>query len=272
MEQFARTALLIGQEGVEKLHAARVAVFGIGGVGGHATESLVRCGVGTVDIFDDDRVSLTNLNRQLIATHDTIGRPKVEAMAERLHSINPRMQVNAHQLFYMPDQAENIDFSAFDYILDCIDTVTAKLDLVCRAHALGVRHGRGQPHGSHPAAGGRYLRDTELPPGPGDATGAAQARHPRPEGGILHRARPVPTRGRKRYGPGGPYAPCRSRQHGVRAPGDGDDHGLGGGQGFAGAITAGDGRGQGDHPPWRSAQGCGDLERPPALTPPRGWP
>ena len=138
MEQFARTALLIGQEGVEKLHAARVAVFGIGGVGGHATESLVRCGVGTVDIFDDDRVSLTNLNRQLIATHDTIGRPKVEAMAERLHSINPRMQVNAHQLFYMPDQAENIDFSAFDYILDCIDTVTAKLDLVCRAHALGV--------------------------------------------------------------------------------------------------------------------------------------
>ena len=138
MEQFARTALLIGREGVQRLQAARVAVFGIGGVGGHATEALVRSGIGTVDLFDDDTVCLSNLNRQLIATHDAIGRPKVEVMAERLKSINPEARVNAHQMFYMPERAEEVDFSAFDYILDCIDTVTAKLDLIVRANALGV--------------------------------------------------------------------------------------------------------------------------------------
>ncbi|MBR1585648.1 MAG: tRNA threonylcarbamoyladenosine dehydratase [Clostridia bacterium] len=138
MDQFARTELLIGHDAIETLHAARVAVFGIGGVGGNAAEALVRCGVGSIDLFDDDKVCLTNLNRQVIAVHSTIGQNKVDVMEARLKDINPKVQVTKHALFYLPDVADTIDLSCFDYIIDAVDTVTAKLELITRADRLGV--------------------------------------------------------------------------------------------------------------------------------------
>lgn len=138
MNQFSRTALLLGSEGVERLHGARVAIFGVGGVGGYAAEALVRSGLGAIDLFDDDRICLTNLNRQVIATRSTVGQYKVDAMEARLHDINPNVCVTTHKLFYMPDTADGVDLSAYDYIIDAVDTVTAKLTLICRADALGV--------------------------------------------------------------------------------------------------------------------------------------
>ncbi|MBQ7455364.1 MAG: tRNA threonylcarbamoyladenosine dehydratase [Clostridia bacterium] len=138
MGQFIRTELLIGPEGLARLQAARVAVFGLGGVGGNAAEALARSGVGALDLFDDDTVSLSNLNRQLVATHDTVGQPKVDALAARLRSIVPAAKITPHRLFYLPELADEVDLSVFDYIVDAIDTVTAKLDLITRAHALGV--------------------------------------------------------------------------------------------------------------------------------------
>ena len=138
MDQFSRTALLIGEEAVNRLHRARVAVFGLGGVGGSAAEVLVRSGLGAIDLIDDDRVSLTNLNRQVIATHAGIGRPKTEVCRARLLDIYPDLQVVCHPLFYMPETADQLDLSVFDYVIDAIDTVTAKLTLITRARALGV--------------------------------------------------------------------------------------------------------------------------------------
>ena len=138
MDQFSRTRLLIGQAGMEKLRRARVAVFGLGGVGGHGAEALCRCGIGSLDLFDNDTVSLTNLNRQLIATRSTLGQYKTDAMRERLLSINPDAVITPRRMFYMPDQAPQVDFAAYDYILDCIDTVTAKLDLIVRAQDAGT--------------------------------------------------------------------------------------------------------------------------------------
>ena len=138
MDQFARTQLLLGAEGMERLRSARVAVFGVGGVGGHAVEALVRSGVGAVDLYDDDRVCLTNLNRQLIATRKTIGTHKVDALAERMREINPDVQIGAHRMFYMPDVADEVDLSVYDYVIDAIDTVTAKLELAVRCDRLGV--------------------------------------------------------------------------------------------------------------------------------------
>lgn len=138
MNQFSRTALLLGTPGVERLHRSRVAVFGIGGVGGYAAEALVRSGLGAIDLFDDDRICLTNLNRQVIALRSTVGRYKAEVMAERLRDINPDVKVGVHKLFYMPDTAQEVDLSAYDYVIDAVDTVTAKLTLICRADALGV--------------------------------------------------------------------------------------------------------------------------------------
>lgn len=136
--QFSRTELLLGSEGMERLKNARVAVFGVGGVGGYAVEALVRSGVGTIDIFDNDTVSLTNLNRQIIAAHDTIGRYKVEVMRERALSINPDVIINAHNCFYMPENADKYDFSVYDYIIDAVDTVTAKLEIIIRANEAKV--------------------------------------------------------------------------------------------------------------------------------------
>lgn len=138
MDQFSRSALLIGREGVEKLSRARVALFGVGGVGGYVAEALARSGVGSIDLFDPDAVSLTNLNRQIAALHSTLNEPKVEVMALRLRDINPEINVTGHPLFYLPENADQVDLSAFDYIADAIDTVTAKLDLIERAFHLGV--------------------------------------------------------------------------------------------------------------------------------------
>ena len=138
MDQFSRSALLIGREGVEKLGRARVALFGVGGVGGYVAEALARSGVGAIDLYDPDTVSLTNLNRQIVALHSTLGLPKAEVMARRLRDINPAVAVTAHPLFYLPENAEQVDVSSYDYIADAIDTVTAKLHLIERCYHLGV--------------------------------------------------------------------------------------------------------------------------------------
>lgn len=137
--QFSRTERLLGADAMERLRNARVAVFGVGGVGGYAIEALVRSGVGTIDIFDHDVVSVTNLNRQIIATHDTIGLYKVDVMKERALSINPDAVINAHNCFYMPDNADEYDFSVYDYIIDAIDTVTGKIEIIMRANEAGVK-------------------------------------------------------------------------------------------------------------------------------------
>ena len=136
--QFSRTELLLGSDAMERLYKARVAVFGIGGVGGYAVEALARSGIGTLDLFDHDTVSLTNLNRQIIATHATLGMPKVEAARQRILSINPNAIVNAHQVFYTPDTADQFDFTRYDYIIDAIDTVTGKLCIIENAVAVNV--------------------------------------------------------------------------------------------------------------------------------------
>ena len=138
MDQFSRTQLLFGPEAMDVLAKSRVAVFGIGGVGGYAVEALVRSGVGCLDLIDDDRVCLTNLNRQLHATRKTVGAYKVDCARERILEINPSCQVNTYKTFFMPDTKDQFDFSAFDYVIDAIDTVTGKLALVEEARAAGV--------------------------------------------------------------------------------------------------------------------------------------
>ena len=137
-EQFLRTAMLLGEEAIEKLQNARVAVFGIGGVGGYTVEALARAGIGHIDLIDNDTVSLSNINRQLLATHSTAGMPKVEAAKQRILDINPECRVVTHQVFYTPETEEQFDFTQYDYIVDAIDTVTGKLALVQNAHAAGT--------------------------------------------------------------------------------------------------------------------------------------
>ena len=137
-EQLSRTELLIGEDGLEKLKNARVAVFGIGGVGGYVVEALARSGVGAFDLIDSDTVALSNLNRQIIATRDTIGKYKTEVMRERIHSICPDTKVEVHNCFYLPETRDQFDFSGYDYVVDAVDTVTAKIDLIMSAKAAGV--------------------------------------------------------------------------------------------------------------------------------------
>ncbi len=133
LNQFSRTELLLGHEGMEKLARARVAVFGIGGVGGYTVEALVRSGVGELDLIDDDRVCLTNVNRQILATRKTVGQYKVDVAEQRILEINPRAVVHTYKTFYMPDTADQFDFTQYDYVVDAIDTVKGKLELVMRA-------------------------------------------------------------------------------------------------------------------------------------------
>ena len=137
--QFSRTQLLFGQEAMEKLKGSRVAVFGIGGVGGYCVEALARSGVGTLDLIDDDTVNITNLNRQIIATHATLGMDKVDAAKERVLSINPGTVVHTHKTFYLPETAGEFDFTRYDYVVDAIDPVTGKLMLVQAAKEAGTR-------------------------------------------------------------------------------------------------------------------------------------
>ena len=138
LNQFSRTELLLGAEAMESLYKKRVAVFGIGGVGGYVCEALVRSGIGAFDLIDDDKVCLTNLNRQIIATRKTVGRYKVEVMRERMLDINPDVQIVTHKCFFLPENADEFDFRDYDYVVDAVDTVTAKIELIMRAQREGV--------------------------------------------------------------------------------------------------------------------------------------
>ncbi|MGN0155358.1 MAG: ThiF family adenylyltransferase [Lachnospiraceae bacterium] len=138
LNQFSRTELLFGKEAMEQLEHSRVAVFGIGGVGGYTVEALVRSGVGAIDLIDDDKVCLTNLNRQIIATRKTIGQYKVDVMRQRILDINPDCKVEVHKCFYLPETKEEFDFSQYDYVVDAVDTVTAKIQLVMEAQEKGT--------------------------------------------------------------------------------------------------------------------------------------
>lgn len=138
LNQFSRTELLLGNAAMEKLAASRVAVFGIGGVGGYTVEALVRSGIGAIDIIDDDKVCLTNINRQIYATRKTIGQYKVDVAKERILDINPDINVTAYKTFYTPETSSQFDFSAYDYIVDAIDTVTGKIELVMNAAKAGT--------------------------------------------------------------------------------------------------------------------------------------
>jgi tRNA A37 threonylcarbamoyladenosine dehydratase len=137
-EQFSRTGLLLGEEALQKLQGSRVAVFGIGGVGGYTAEALVRSGIGAIDLIDSDTVSVTNINRQLFATHSTVGKLKVDVAKARLLDINPDLLVYTHPVFYTSETADSFDFTQYDYIVDAIDTVTGKLCLAERAFAAGT--------------------------------------------------------------------------------------------------------------------------------------
>ncbi len=137
-EQFSRTERLIGTEALEKLRNAHVAVFGIGGVGGYVVEALARTGIGELTLVDSDTVAPSNLNRQIIALHSTLGCPKVEVAKKRVLDINPHIKVHAREVFYLPQTADSFDFSAYDYVVDAIDTVSGKMDLILRAKAAGI--------------------------------------------------------------------------------------------------------------------------------------
>lgn len=132
-EEFTRTAMLIGERALEKLSSCHVAVFGVGGVGSYVTEALARSGVGHLDLIDSDRVNITNINRQIIATHNTVGQYKVDVAKDRVLSINPKAEVNVFRIFYLPENSENFDFSLYDYIIDAVDTVTAKIEIIVNA-------------------------------------------------------------------------------------------------------------------------------------------
>lgn len=138
LNQFSRTELLFGKEAMERLAATRIAVFGIGGVGGYAVEALARSGVGTLDLIDDDKICLTNLNRQIFATHSTVGKYKVDAATERIHDICPDIKVNAYKCFYLPETADQFDFTEYDYVIYAIDTVSGKLQIIESAKAADI--------------------------------------------------------------------------------------------------------------------------------------
>ena len=189
LNEFSRTELLIGKEAMQRLYGARVAVFGIGGVGGYVVEALARSGVGAFDLIDDDKVCLTNINRQIIATRKTIGKYKVDVMEERVHSINPEAQVTVHKCFYLPETADQFDFTQYDYVVDAVDTVTAKLEIIMRAKEAGV------PVISCMGAGNKLdptqfhvadLQDYHVPFGEGHAQRTQKARCEEAEGGVFY--------------------------------------------------------------------------------------
>ena len=154
MNQFSRTELLLGQDAMEKLRGSRVAVFGIGGVGGHVVEALARSGVGAFDLIDNDTVSITNINRQIIATLDSVGKYKTEVMKERILSINPEAEIEIHNCFFLPETQEMFDFSNYDYVVDAVDTVTAKIALVmaCEEAKVPIISSMGAGNKLNPAA------------------------------------------------------------------------------------------------------------------------
>lgn len=138
LNQFSRTQLLLGEENMNRLSEAKVAIFGIGGVGGYVAEALARSGVGSFVLVDDDKVCLTNINRQIIATRKTVGQYKVDVMKERILDINPKAEVEVRKCFYLPENAHEFDFSTYSYVVDAVDTVTAKIEIIMRAQAAGI--------------------------------------------------------------------------------------------------------------------------------------
>ena len=138
MKQFSRTEILLGEKSMEKLRSACVAIFGIGGVGGYVAESLVRSGIGNFVLIDNDEVSLTNLNRQIIATHSSLGMAKVECMKERMLDINPEVKKKRKKMFFLPENSDEIDFSKFDYVVDAIDTISAKIEIIMKCQKNGI--------------------------------------------------------------------------------------------------------------------------------------
>lgn len=138
LNQFSRTQLLLGEENMNRLSEAKVAIFGIGGVGGYVAEALARSGVGSFVLVDDDKVCLTNINRQIIATHKTVGQYKVDVMKERILDINPKAEVEVRKCFYLPENAHEFDFSTYSYVVDAVDTVTAKIEIIMRAQTAGI--------------------------------------------------------------------------------------------------------------------------------------
>ncbi len=138
LNQFSRTELLLGKDAMEQLENKRVAIFGIGGVGGYVCEALVRTGIGHFDLIDNDNVSITNINRQIIATHSTVDRNKVDVMRERMLDINPDVDITVHKCFFLPENAEQFDFKSYDYVVDAVDTVTAKIEIIMRCKAEDV--------------------------------------------------------------------------------------------------------------------------------------
>lgn len=138
LNQFSRTEILLGEDAMKLLSDCRVAIFGIGGVGGYVCEALVRSGIGAFDLIDNDTVSLTNLNRQIIATQSTIGKSKVEVMKERMEEINPDVEIIMHQCFFLPENADEFDFTGYDYVVDAVDTVAAKIEIIMKAKEAGV--------------------------------------------------------------------------------------------------------------------------------------
>lgn len=137
-EELSRTELLLGEQALDKLKNSRVCVFGVGGVGGYVVEALVRSGIGAIDIVDNDKVSLSNINRQIIALHSTVGMDKVDVFKDRIRDINPDIQVTCHKCFYLPETADQFDFSQYSYVVDAIDTVTAKIDIITKCAQLGI--------------------------------------------------------------------------------------------------------------------------------------
>lgn len=137
-DQFSRSTILFGEEAIERLKNSRVAVFGVGGVGGYTVEALVRSGVGAIDVIDDDKICLTNLNRQIFALRSTVGRDKVDVAEERIHAINPNCKVYKHKTFFLPENETEFDFTRYDYVVDTIDTVTGKIALVMKAQEAGT--------------------------------------------------------------------------------------------------------------------------------------
>lgn len=138
LEELSRTELLIGREGIATLQSAKIAVFGVGGVGGYVVEALARCGVGTLVLTDNDTVNLSNINRQIIALHSTVGRPKTEVIKERVLDINPSVNVELHNCFYLHESHDDYNFAEYDYVIDCVDTVAAKLDIILEAQKAGT--------------------------------------------------------------------------------------------------------------------------------------
>ena len=227
LNEFSRTQLLLGPEALEKLAHSRVAVFGIGGVGGYTVEALARSGVGALDLIDDDKVCLTNINRQILATRKTVGKHKVDVAAERIGEINPRCVVRTYKTFYLPDTAEEFDFSQYDYVVDAIDTVS----------------GKRQQAGRHRFSCGGYYADLGMSAGPCHAAGTEKAKRQAFEGRLLQRKAHPAAGGsehqlpRPLHLPAGDEAPLHrpsgySRLCGLRALGRWTDHRGRSGKGF----------------------------------------